>query len=58
MLAKNFLIELVAWSERMEKEVSKKNSILLEWIEENNALKFAVLWGNQIDSASIEVFLL
>lgn len=58
MLAKNFLIELVAWSERMEKEVTKKNSILLEWIEENNALKFAVLWGNQIDSASIEVFLL
>lgn len=58
MLAKNFLIELVPWSERMEKEMSKKNSILLERIEENNALKFAILWGNQIDSASIEVFLL
>lgn len=58
MLAKNFLIELVPWSERMEKEMSKKNSILLKRIEENNALKFAVLWGNQIDSASIQVFLL
>lgn len=34
----------------MEKEMSKKNSILLKRIEKNNALKFAVLWGNQIDS--------
>lgn len=58
MLAKNFLIELVPWSERMEKEMSKKNSILLKRIEENNASKYAVPWGNQIDSASIEVFLL
>lgn len=51
MLAKNFIIDLVPWSERMEKEMSKKNSILLKRIEKNNAVKFAVLWGNQIDGA-------